>query len=422
MKREQRGYVFRKANSWFLRYRDRFVENGTTVSKQVCRRLGPVAEEHARLKRPPASVLLEAKVILNPLNAGTEASGNPSIEEFVKSVWFTSVEERCTASTQHAYKYYWAHILQPLCGEALLRDFTTRMAQQLLSCITRQNPEMKKTTLHKLKSILSSIFTVAKQQGCLPLGAHPIRDTWLPRGAKPDETAYYPLDEVLTMLRIVPEPSRTAIAIAAFAGLRRGEISGLLWEAYDPKALTLRVSRSVWEGNISEPKTRKSNAAVPVIPSLGKILDAHWVRCGKPEAGIMFKTKNNTPFAMNNLLSDQIRPVLYRCVHCAAAKEKHATADHKYQRDSSLPEWKGFHSFRRGLATNLHALGVDDLTIQRILRHSNVAVTQQCYIKTLPEQSIAAMKKLDQLVDLGNANWALCNDSATAVSSSKLLQ
>jgi integrase len=421
MKREQRGYVFRKGDSWFVRYRDRFVENGTTVSRQVCRRLGPVAEEHARLKRPPETVLLEAEILLAPLNNATDPATNVLLRDFATNVWLPHIKNRHTASTVHSHRYYWEHVLAPRLGKTLLRDFSTPAAQKLLDEICRQNPATKKATLHKLKCILSAIFKLSIQQGFRP-GPNPIRETSLPRGAEPDETFAYDLDAVLTMLRIVPEPSRTAIAIAAFAGLRRGEISGLLWESYDPKAQTLTVSRSVWEGNISEPKTRKSKAAVPVIPSLGKILAAHWVRCGKPEAGIMFKTKNNTPFNMNNFLSDQIRPVLYRCVHCAEAKEKHAAADHKYQRDSSLPEWKGFHSFRRGLATNLHALGVDDMTIQRILRHSNVSVTQQCYIKTLPEQSVAAMQKLDQLVDLGNANWALCNDRATAAGSPKLLQ
>ena len=47
------------------------------------------------------------------------------------------------------------------------------------------------------------------------------------------------------------------------------------------------------------------------------------------------------------------------------------------------------------LATNLHDLGVADKTIQAILRHSNVAVTQKCYIKTLPAQSVAAMNMLE---------------------------
>lgn len=32
-----------------------------------------------------------------------------------------------------------------------------------------------------------------------------------------------------------------------------------------------------------------------------------------------------------------------------------------------------WHGFRRGLASNLNGLGVDDSAIQRILRHSNLA-------------------------------------------------
>jgi integrase len=56
--------------------------------------------------------------------------------------------------------------------------------------------------------------------------------------------------------------------------------------------------------------------------------------------------------------------------------------------------WHGWHAFRRGLATNLHQLGVPDLVIQRILRHSNVAVTQACYIKTANADVQRAMEQL----------------------------
>jgi hypothetical protein len=48
----------------------------------------------------------------------------------------------------------------------------------------------------------------------------------------------------------------------------------------------------------------------------------------------------------------------------------------------------------------LHDLGVADKTIQAILRHANVAVTQNSYIKTLDSQSIAAMRQLESLVDV----------------------
>jgi hypothetical protein len=42
--------------------------------------------------------------------------------------------------------------------------------------------------------------------------------------------------------------------------------------------------------------------------------------------------------------------------------------------NKSLPKWHGWHAFRRGLATNLHQLGVADKDIQAILRHSNIGI------------------------------------------------
>ena len=132
----------------------------------------------------------------------------------------------------------------------------------------------------------------------------------------------------------------------------------------------------------------------------------------------MFKTRNNTPLSMNNLLNDQILPVLTRCRSCQKGTSKHVGADHEYKRDKSLPEWHGFHAFRRGLATNLHDLGVDDLTIQQILRHSDVSVTQRCYIKTLPAQTLSAMNKLQATIDEAGL---ICNESAKEVVASEMV-
>src|SRR5437667_9363465 len=58
-------------------------------------------------------------------------------------------------------------------------------------------------------------------------------------------------------------------------------------------------------------------------------------------------------------------------------------------------KWHGWHAFRRGLATNLHELGVPDKIIQKILRHSNVSVTQACYIQPRDPAIAAAMQKLE---------------------------
>lgn len=65
-----------------------------------------------------------------------------------------------------------------------------------------------------------------------------------------------------------------------------------------------------------------------------------------------------------------------------------------YERDGSLPRWAGGHAFRRGLETNLHANDVADKTIMTVLRHSNVRVTQDSYIKTIPETGTNAMEAI----------------------------
>jgi integrase len=59
-------------------------------------------------------------------------------------------------------------------------------------------------------------------------------------------------------------------------------------------------------------------------------------------------------------------------------------------------DWKGWHAYRRGLATNLKKLGVPDTTIQAILRHESVSTTQRFYIKTAREDAMDAMKRFEE--------------------------
>src|ERR1700726_2831083 len=68
--------------------------------------------------------------------------------------------------------------------------------------------------------------------------------------------------------------------------------------------------------------------------------------------------------------------------------------------------WKGWHGFRRGVATELHRNGVSDLIIQKVLRHSNVAVTQESYIKTVSEvvsDALDNLAKTQAVQRMGNA-------------------
>jgi hypothetical protein len=56
----------------------------------------------------------------------------------------------------------------------------------------------------------------------------------------------------------------------------------------------------------------------------------------------------------------------------------------------------GYQAFRRGIASNLYALGVSDKIIQRVFRHSRSTVTKEHYIKTFEPAVIEAMQRYEK--------------------------
>jgi integrase len=168
----------------------------------------------------------------------------------------------------------------------------------------------------------------------------------------------------------------------------------------------ISVKRSVWNSTENEPKTNRSKAPIPVMKQLAEALEAHRLRMGilaQPNLPI-FQAGNGKPLNLDNLVKRELVPALTRCVVCRASEAAHGESDHEYRLDTSIPRWHGWHAFRRGLATNLHALGVDDKTIQTILRHSNVGLTQNVYIKSVTESQVNAMDVLSARLEKETSN------------------
>lgn len=163
-----------------------------------------------------------------------------------------------------------------------------------------------------------------------------------PKAAEPQETYAYSLEEIQTILGLLPEPAATAFSVAAFMGLRHGEIQGLLWENY--RDAELFVSRYIWNGRITDPKTRKGRAPVPVIRRLAERLEMHRLRSGNPETGSaktgpIFANTAGNPLALTSIVNRVILPALNRCEVCRASETDHKPKDgHPYKRDAAIPE------------------------------------------------------------------------------------
>jgi integrase len=395
----QKGYVFKANGWWWVRFFETRVETGKAPDferkmkrRQHASKLATVLPEHSRLKRPPEYVEQLQKEFLAKVNQGDTAPDKSiSLAEFFKTVFAPHMAARRKLSTCYCMQKNWDKELLPRIGNLRVRDFTTPHAQKTLDAIARENPKLARQTLFRYKSLMSAVMRHAVNQGFHP-GPNPVSLAEVGSGKPSKIMPHYLLDEVRQLLAVLPEPSRTAVAIAAFSGLRRGEIEGLMWEHVT--ADSIRVERSMWAGKAYETKTAASKGLVPLIPALKIILEAHRLRVGNPSTGPIFATGNRTPVSLNNLLGRQVLPALRRCAHCGKAYNK-PHLGHEYKRDESRPDWRGWHSLRRFVASGLHDLGVDDLTVQKIMRHSSLTVTQRCYIKTLPEQSVSAMAKLE---------------------------
>jgi integrase len=234
----------------------------------------------------------------------------------------------------------------------MIRELTEQEKRLGQKARVKLNERLRLThaSLARIKSFLSGAFKHALQMGFLS-GVNPAAGTSIPKGRESSQTHAYELKTIQRVIALLPEPAGTVIALAGLAGLRRGEIRGLLWENYSGQ--TLRVTQSVWNSHVNAPKTAASQDDVPVSPALKTKLDVWKLRCGNPTSGLMFPSSTGTPIELNNLLNRTILPALKK---------------------ARIP-WFGYHAFRRGLATKLHDAGVNDLTIQRILRHSDVSVT-----------------------------------------------
>lgn len=392
-KREQSGYLFKRRGRWVLRYGETINQSGVLKTVMRSKQLQSTNKLDAKT---------EADEILQPLNNHAYAPETAvTIRDFVTQVYLPFVKAQKRSTTSKGYREMWHNHLDVRCGNMMVRKVRTFDIQQWIESIanearTRKGDLLRRNTLKRIKGFVSGIFSHAKRQGFFD-GANPVEDTAIPPAPEREETYAYSLEEINRMLLLLPEPARTIAAVASFTGARRSEIEGMEWENYHDGAIY--ISRSITNGKVSAPKTRASKAPIPVVPTLAAILEKHRARLGNPISGPMFPSESGTPLWLNNVLTRQIKPALSCCAVCSKTSAEHtAEVEHRFERDKSLPEWHGWHSFRRGLATNLNRLGVQDKTIQAILRHSELATTMNIYVKTVAVDSVTALNTLEGLM------------------------
>ena len=155
------------------------------------------------------------------------------------------------------------------------------------------------------------------------------------------------------LIEAAPEPYKTYLSILAETGVRAGEIGALPLRNLLLEQGAIKITQSVWHGKIQTVKSLKGNRLCEVSPQLVEHL-RQYVRQWRPnQLGLLFATKNGTPWDTDVVRKRKLYPLLERL---------------------GIPRC-GFHAFRHGNETVMDQESVPMAVRQTRLGHSDARTT-----------------------------------------------
>lgn len=298
---------------------------------------------------------------------------------FFKSKPVASIEEQKSYATQYAYEgYIQRWILPQWMGYRAGEIKAVQVESWLRKLHSREDVPLANGTRAKIRNIMSAIYS------------HAIRWEWIDRNPitsvrqsakRRNSPDILNPEELMALLKELPEPLRTAAELDAFTGLRRGELIGLQWQDVDFDNLLLHIRRSIVLMVQGPPKTEASRKDVPLDAALAESLLR--LRLTSPYRGAtdwVFaspRMKGTQPLWPDSLWKRVGKPAVLR---------------------ASINKRVGWHTFRHTYTTLLKNNGEDIKVVQELLRHANARVTMDVYAQALMPAKRAAQSKLVRMV------------------------
>jgi integrase len=312
---------------------------------------------------------------INPANDQT-------VCEFWEKTYLPFAEENLRHSTVHGYKQIWSQHLKGHFGTTLLKDYRTASGSLFLTTLAKT---LGRHTIQHIRSLASGIFSHAVNVGVID--SNPWHDVKvLGKTIEPGETAHYTLEEAEDIISALVDQvdAQLIVALSFLVGLRPGEIQGLRWEDFDtlpdPGGIRwVHIRRSVVRNRVGETKTKGSVASLPLVAPVLIPLTLWHQKKGRPTEGWLFPNQKGKPIDLRSVIGRKIMPTL---------------------EGKNIP-WKTLYAGRQGAATILTQLTDDALAAKELLRHKNLAVTTDKYVKAIPEALLKGIKLLEQEVKGG---------------------
>lgn len=177
--------------------------------------------------------------------------------------------------------------------------------------------------------------------------------------------------EVLKLLDTCPEDAKVKCALAALAGLRRGEVFGLEWKNVDFKEHFIYVRKQLQDGIVKDPKTENAVRDVPMLDLLENML-REWGQNSK-HLGYLFVHGHG---------KRQQAEYWTKVVFPKLVKEASITP-------------VTFHELRHTFGTLCAAKGVPVQDTAKYMGHSNIQITYRYYYHPSNEDKLKGMAPLN---------------------------
>jgi integrase len=268
------GHVYvvkrKRGDAWYCKFR---LPDG----RQVQRRLGPAWTERGR---PPAghftkkTAEAELQAILTDARRGTLAGMVKTGATFADAAaeWLRYIEHdrKRRPSTLTDYKHVVRHSLLPEFGDLPLEAVTPERVDAFRARLVAEG-KLSARTINKVLMLLHGVFRRA--QRVYGLGSNPAalvdRQPFRPSG---DFTVLAPAEVEALARAAATDQDAALFTVAAFTGLRLGELRALRWQDVDFAKRLVHVRRNLTWGVEGPPKSGRVRS-VPLIDQAARALD-----------------------------------------------------------------------------------------------------------------------------------------------------
>ena len=363
VRRGKRRYVidirYTNATGTRARFRqDAEVQTLAAARAEDLRRLGLLASTGVPFETS-ATPTAATQNVLTVAVCDTPEKASTTFTEAAKSFLRVYGGTRLKPSTKRGYEQVLDGFLLERIGSKMLETIGPLVIRELDAVLVARG--RKPSTRRQMQCVVRSVMKHAKEAGLID------RLPELPPLPKTGATITRALtsDDVGRILAVTPPPHRLALELAAYSGLRAGEVRGLRWKDVDLERGLLVVRRSRCRGVEAPPKSGHERV-VPLHPKLAEALGRVDVR---PLNAYVSGPRAGEPWGEH---------ALYHAFKGACRK-------------LALAGFR-FHDLRHAFVTELFRGGTPAPVVQRLAGHEHLTTTQRYAHAQLPDLTAAVAR------------------------------